>query len=105
MESACRLSVGRVTNPSPKGCKMARLCLGGGASMSSERVHLGQFVLDIGRYELTRAGKPVRVERIPMELLILLVRESGRLVSRGQIIERLCGEGVDFDTDNSINTR
>jgi hypothetical protein len=50
--------------------------------MSSERVHLGQFVLDLGRYELTRVGKPVRVERIPMDLLILLVRESGRLVSR-----------------------
>ena len=72
--------------------------------MSSERVHLGQFVLDLGRYELTRAGKPVRVERIPMDLLILLVRESGRLVSREEIIERLWGKDVFFDTDNSINT-
>jgi TolB-like protein/Flp pilus assembly protein TadD len=72
--------------------------------MSSERVHLGQFVLDIGRYELTRAGEPVRVERIPMDLLILLVRESGRLVSRDEIIERLWGKDVYFDTDNSINT-
>jgi DNA-binding winged helix-turn-helix (wHTH) protein len=72
--------------------------------MSSERVHLGQLVLDLGRYELTRAGKPVRVERIPMDLLILLVRESGRLVSREEIIERLWGKDVFFDTDNSINT-
>ena len=72
--------------------------------MSSERVHLGQFVLDLGRYELTRAGKPVRVERIPMDLLILLVRESGRLVSREEIIERLWGKDVFFDTNKSINT-
>lgn len=72
--------------------------------MSSERVHLGQFVLDLGRHELTRAGKPVRVERIPMDLLILLLRESGRLVSREEIIERLWGKDVFFDTDNSINT-
>jgi len=72
--------------------------------MSSERVKFGQFVLDMGRYELTRAGKPVRMERIPMDLLILLVRENGRLISREEIIERLWGKGVYFDTDNSINT-
>ena len=72
--------------------------------MSSERIKFGQFVLDMGRYELTRAGKPVRMERIPMDLLILLVRENGRLISREEIIERLWGKGVYFDTDNSINT-
>jgi len=72
--------------------------------MAAERVQFGQFVLDMSGYELTRAGKPVRMERIPMDLLILLVREKGRLVSREEIIERLWGKGVYFDTDNSINT-
>jgi TolB-like protein/Tfp pilus assembly protein PilF len=72
--------------------------------VSSQRIHLGQFVLDISRYELTCAGEPVRIERIPMDLLILLVRENGRLVSRDEIIERLWGKDVFFDTDNSINT-
>jgi hypothetical protein len=48
-------------------------------NMPSERVQFGTFVLDVDRYELTRAGKPVRMERIPMDLLILLVREKGRL--------------------------
>lgn len=72
--------------------------------MALERIQLGEFVLDVGRYELARAGKPVRIERIPMDLLILLVLENGRLVSREEIIERLWGKGVYFDTDNSINT-
>jgi TolB-like protein/DNA-binding winged helix-turn-helix (wHTH) protein/Flp pilus assembly protein TadD len=72
--------------------------------MSSERVQFGPFVLDAGRYELTRAGKPLRLERIPMDLLILLVREQGRLISREEIIERLWGKNLYFDTDNSINT-
>src|SRR5260370_13675774 len=71
--------------------------------MPSEIVQLGQYVLDISRYELTRSGKPVRMERIPMDLLILLVREGGRLVGREEIIERLWGKDVHFDTDNSIN--
>jgi len=72
--------------------------------MASEKVHLGQFVLDVSRYELTRAGQPVHMERIPMDLLIFLVRENGRLVAREEIIERLWGKDVYFDTDNSINT-
>jgi TolB-like protein/Flp pilus assembly protein TadD len=74
----------------------------GGVSMPP--VHFGQFSLDVDRYELTCAGKPVRLERIPMDMLILLVREGGRLVRREEIIERLWGKGVFFDTDNSINT-
>src|ERR1700732_3407753 len=72
--------------------------------MASEIIQLGQFVLDVSRYQLTRAGKSVHMERIPMDLLILLVRDGGRLVSREEIIERLWGKDVHFDTDNSINT-
>ena len=72
--------------------------------MGSGRVLFGQFVLDIGRYELTRNGAAVRLERIPMDLLILLVQEDGRLISRDEIIERLWGKDLHFDTDNSINT-
>ena len=57
-------------------------------NMPSERVQFGTFVLDVDGYELTRSGKPVRMERIPMDLLILLVREKGRLITREEIIER-----------------
>ena len=67
-------------------------------------MQFGTFVLDVDQYELTRDGKAVRLERIPMDLLILLVREKGRLVSREEIIERLWGKNLFFDTDNSINT-
>jgi TolB-like protein len=73
-------------------------------NMPSERVQFGAFVLDADRYELTRSGRPVRMERIPMDLLILLVGERGRLISREEIIQRLWGKNLYFDTDNSINT-
>lgn len=76
----------------------------GVVGMSSERVQFGPFVLDADQYALTRAGKPVRLERIPMDLLLLLVREKGKLISREEIIERLWGKNLYFDTDNSINT-
>ena len=72
--------------------------------MPSDKVLFGEFVLDIGRYELTRDGTVVRLERIPMDLLILLASETGRLIGREEIIQRLWGKDLHFDTDNSINT-
>src|SRR3989441_7805647 len=39
-----------------------------------------------------------------MELLILLLEKDGHLVTRQQIIERLCGNDVFVDTEHGINT-
>jgi TolB-like protein/Flp pilus assembly protein TadD len=75
-----------------------------GGGVPTARIQFGKFVLDLCRYELTCAGKPIHLERIPMDLLILLVRENGRLIGRDEIIERLWGKDLHFDTDNSINT-
>src|SRR5216683_5056077 len=58
MESACRLSVGHVTKPSPQGCRMTVACLWRGFH-AFRNSPTGQFVLDLSRYELTRGGKPV----------------------------------------------
>ena len=61
------------------------------------------FVLDLRAYELRRAGHALKLERIPMELLVLLVERRGQLVTREQIVERIWGKGVSLDSDNSIN--
>jgi len=61
------------------------------------------FELDLRAYELRRAGRILKLERIPMELLLLLVEKRGQLVTRDQIIERIWGKDVFLDTDNSIN--
>jgi TolB-like protein/DNA-binding winged helix-turn-helix (wHTH) protein len=63
-----------------------------------------QFSLDCDRYELRRSGRPVKLEKIPMELLILLVTKDGRLVTRQEIIEHLWGTEVFVDTEHGINT-
>jgi serine/threonine protein kinase/tetratricopeptide (TPR) repeat protein/TolB-like protein len=69
-----------------------------------DRVKIGNdFELDVRAYELRRAGKPLKLEPIPMELLVLLIEHRGELVTREQIIERIWGKGVFLDTDNSIN--
>src|SRR5580658_7348311 len=61
------------------------------------------FELDLRAYELRRAGRILKLERIPMELLLLLAEKRGQLVTRDQIIERIWGKDVFLDTDNSIN--
>jgi len=69
-----------------------------------EPIKFGEdFELDVRAYELRRSGKALKLERIPMELLVLLVEQRGQLVTRDQIVERIWGKGVFLDTDNSIN--
>ena len=71
--------------------------------MPGTKLQFGPFVLDLRGYELTRSGEPVRLERIPMDLLILLTERNGALVARQEIVDRLWGHDVFLDYDNSIN--
>jgi TolB-like protein/DNA-binding winged helix-turn-helix (wHTH) protein/Tfp pilus assembly protein PilF len=61
------------------------------------------FELDPRSQRLCRAGRVLKLERIPTDILLLLVENNGELVTRDQIIQRVWGEGVFLDTDNSIN--
>ena len=67
-------------------------------------LHFDEFELDRAAFELRRAGRAVRLERIPLELLLYLAERPGQLVSRDEILERIWGKGVFVDTDNAINT-
>jgi TolB-like protein/DNA-binding winged helix-turn-helix (wHTH) protein/Flp pilus assembly protein TadD len=62
------------------------------------------FVLDVAAYELRRNGQQVRLERQPMDLLILLVGRRGQLVSRSEIVDALWAKDVFVDVENGINT-
>ncbi len=61
------------------------------------------FELDCAAGQLRRSGRILKVERIPMEVLLFLVQQRGELVSREQIAEKIWGKDVYLDTDNSIN--
>ena len=72
--------------------------------MPASSYKFGDYELDCGRFELRRDGRPVRLERIPMDLLVLLVEGNGHVVTRQEIGERLWGKGVFVDTEHGINT-
>src|SRR6201997_3859273 len=59
--------------------------------------------LDLGRYELRRQGRRVRLEKKPMELLIFLVGRREQLVSRQEIVARLWRSDLFIDTEPNIN--
>jgi TolB-like protein/DNA-binding winged helix-turn-helix (wHTH) protein/Flp pilus assembly protein TadD len=67
-------------------------------------LRFGDFELDEAAYELRRLGRPVKLGRQPMELLLLLVAQRGQLVSRSDIIDRLWGKDVFVDVDTGVNT-
>ncbi|HEY1471559.1 MAG TPA: winged helix-turn-helix domain-containing protein [Candidatus Acidoferrum sp.] len=63
----------------------------------------GDIELDLGRYELRRFGRRVKLEKKPMELLIFLVTHREQLVSRKEIVAKLWRSDLFIDTERNIN--
>lgn len=73
-------------------------------SISPAKFHFNDFEVDAKAYELRQSGKPIKLERRPMDLLLLLLEHRGELVSRAEILERLWGKDVFVDVDLGVNT-
>jgi TolB-like protein/DNA-binding winged helix-turn-helix (wHTH) protein/Tfp pilus assembly protein PilF len=88
-------------------CKI--LTLPQGCALASKPVEVQQpirfaegYELDLRPRRLRRGSRVLRLERIPLEILILLLEHRGEIVTRDQIVSRVWGQGVFLDTDNSI---
>src|SRR3954447_13581134 len=79
-------------------------CQGAGKSMAGPVYQFGDFRLDCGSFELLRKSSVLRMERKPIELLILLVSRQGQLVTRAEIVQHLWSSEVFVDTEHGINT-
>jgi DNA-binding response OmpR family regulator len=71
--------------------------------MPAPAVQFGEFELDSAAFELRRKGRAVRLERLPLEFLLLLVSRKGEVVTRDEIAQKLWGNDVYVDTNNAIN--
>ena len=71
--------------------------------MPGAKQEVSEIELDLGRYELRRRGRPVKLEKKPMELLIFLVSRRNQLVSRRDIITKLWRSDVFIDAEPAIN--
>jgi TolB-like protein/DNA-binding winged helix-turn-helix (wHTH) protein/Tfp pilus assembly protein PilF len=60
------------------------------------------FEFDVSSRSLRRGGRVLKLERIPLEILVLLLEHWGEVVTRDEIVAKVWGKGVFLDTDNSI---
>jgi DNA-binding winged helix-turn-helix (wHTH) protein len=71
---------------------------------NDKKISFDDFQLDFTRFQLCRAGKPVRLEGLPLQLLMFLIENKGQLVTREQISAALWSKDVFVDVDQGINT-
>lgn len=72
--------------------------------MANGIYEFGDFTLNRETFELSRKGHRLRLERKPLELLVLLVARHGQIVTRDEIAERLWEQAVFVDIEHGINT-
>jgi DNA-binding winged helix-turn-helix (wHTH) protein len=72
--------------------------------MPEKKVRFSEFELNLGRFQLYRNGQPVRLESLPLQLLMFLVENQRQLVTREQIADALWGKDVFVDVEQGINT-
>jgi DNA-binding winged helix-turn-helix (wHTH) protein len=72
--------------------------------MTCKTVRFYEFELDFGRFQLLRHGDPVRLEGLPLQLLMFLIDHHRELVTREQIACALWGKDVFVDVEQGINT-
>lgn len=71
--------------------------------MQAAKKAIGEVELDLGRYELRRSGRRVKLEKKPMELLIFLVARRDQMVSREEIVKKLWRSSLFIDTERNLN--
>ena len=71
--------------------------------MRAAKPAMGEVELDLGRYELRRFGRRVKLEKKPMELLIFLVGRRDQMVSREDIVKKLWRSNLFIDTERNVN--
>jgi len=72
--------------------------------MPEKKVHFAEFELDFDCFQLRRSGRSVRLEGLPLQLLMFLVENQGRLITREQIAAELWKQDVFVDVEQGINT-
>lgn len=64
----------------------------------------GSFRLDPGVPQLLRDDQPLKIEKIPLEILTLLIQGRDRVVSREEIVEAVWGKDKFVEATDGINT-
>ena len=77
-------------------CASSRSCAGRApaATDASSRppLTLADLTIDLDRYEVTRAGRPIPLTRVEFRLLTSLIEAGGRVLTRDQLLDAVYGQ-------------
>lgn len=65
----------------------------------TQNITLGDLTINRHRQEVTREGKKIELQRMPYQILLMLVESHPRIVSRSELWEKLWGDTV---TDSDV---
>jgi DNA-binding winged helix-turn-helix (wHTH) protein/tetratricopeptide (TPR) repeat protein len=71
--------------------------------MAYSKRSTAEFEVDLGRYELRRSGRRIKIEKKPMDLLIFLLERREQMVCREDIIKKLWRSDLFIDTEKNVN--
>ncbi|MBZ5680479.1 MAG: winged helix-turn-helix domain-containing protein [Acidobacteriia bacterium] len=71
--------------------------------MRGSKQAIADVELDLGRYELRRFGRRIKLEKKPMELLIFLAGRREQMVSREEIVKKLWRSDLFIDSEKNVN--
>jgi len=78
--------------------------VGSSSTVTQDTIRFGEgFEVDPRALELRYIGRALKLERIPLQVLLILIEHKGELVTREEIAEKIWGKDAFLDTDNSIN--
>jgi TolB-like protein/DNA-binding winged helix-turn-helix (wHTH) protein/tetratricopeptide (TPR) repeat protein len=75
-----------------------------GLGIPEKPIRFGDCELNSSAFELRRGRRTMKLERIPLQVLLILIEQNGKVVTREAIAEQVWGRDVFLDVDNGINT-
>jgi two-component system KDP operon response regulator KdpE len=70
----------------------------GGEGADASEIVVGDLTVDVARHEVRLAGKPVKLTRKEFDLLHMLARHAGRILTHGQLLREVWGKAHEGDT-------
>jgi DNA-binding winged helix-turn-helix (wHTH) protein len=75
-----------------------------GQHQRATTLRAGPFSIDLDRMHVTRGGRPIALSGQPLQILIALLAEPGRVVTREELMLHLWPEATRIDTGRRLNT-
>ena len=69
----------------------------------SARLVLDDLVVDLDRYEVTRADRPIPLTRVEFRLLVALIEAGGRVLTRDRLLDAVYGQDQADVLDRTVD--